>query len=89
MGKVETQGKVKNTFGIILLLFRLVKVGKVGNNFSNNGQSSDPRQSWGYFWTNLASFEARQSWQSWDKGNLIMGKVQNQGKVGKVGKVEI
>jgi len=54
MGKVETQGKVKNTFGIILLLFRLVKVGKVGNNFSNNGQSSDPRQSWGHFWANMA-----------------------------------
>tara|TARA_B100000780_G_scaffold262915_1_gene216443 strand:+ start:355 stop:534 length:180 start_codon:yes stop_codon:yes gene_type:complete len=58
MGKVQSQGKVVDTFGIIWVLFRLGKVGKVVNNFSNDEQSSDPRQiwqSWGYFWANLAS----------------------------------
>ena len=39
--------------------------------FLINWNNSDPKQSWGYFWTNFASFYNRQSWQSWDTYFLI------------------
>ena len=62
MDKIQTLGKVGkvgDTFGVILLLLRRGEVGKVEIYFSYNGQNSDPRLSWGYFWGNLAFIKDR------------------------------
>ena len=87
MGKVQTQDKVskgENIYGLFCFFLELAKLAKLRYNFSNNGQSSNPRQSSDITLLIMGKFQTKgKVGKVGDNFGLIWHLVR-QGKVGKV-----